>query len=362
MAISFNVPSSPKKQIYQSSTFLGADFTSEASVVDDTKSPNCENMIRSVPGKIRKRMGYEEVGDYGQSIFGVHYYSTEDTWLVHAGTNLYSLNGVKGQQWDVIDVAAYGTYNEIRAYYQEEIPNFSDTYRIGINKSEQGNVYIYEIWDKRPYPAKQMPDPDPPEAYPDYLYKSYYTMSFVVDGKYYFYYYYHYEVVGDNPYDVVTHDQQTGIFLLDGDVENTKVGEGLALHRSTAFELNHKLLILDGTTAWLYDKNGLSRLTDNEDGYSDIAFIPTTTINKDPVGQTSEQGVGNKSLDALNMATAAYINSFIVDETHGNLKVFQMEFAPLDDGTPVKVEVMDAQGEWHEKTLERFGDVERRGS
>ena len=57
MALSFNIPSSPKKLVYESNNFLGADFTSEASTVDDTKSPNVENMIRSVPGKIRKRMG-----------------------------------------------------------------------------------------------------------------------------------------------------------------------------------------------------------------------------------------------------------------------------------------------------------------
>jgi hypothetical protein len=84
MAISFNIPSSPKKQVYESNNFLGADFTSEASTVDDTKSPNCENVIRSVPGKIRKRMGYELVADYEQPIYGFHYYSITDTHLIHA--------------------------------------------------------------------------------------------------------------------------------------------------------------------------------------------------------------------------------------------------------------------------------------
>ena len=77
MAVSFNIPRSPAKQVYVSEKFLGADFTSEASTVDDTKSPNVENMIRSVPGKIRKRMGYEKLFDYHAPIYGVHHLSQQ---------------------------------------------------------------------------------------------------------------------------------------------------------------------------------------------------------------------------------------------------------------------------------------------
>ncbi len=99
MAVQFSVPKSPTKQVYVSEHFLGADFTSEASTVDDTKSPNVENMIRSVPGKIRKRMGYKLYADYGACIYGVHHLSTTDTWLIHAGNKLYNLTAVKGSYW-----------------------------------------------------------------------------------------------------------------------------------------------------------------------------------------------------------------------------------------------------------------------
>jgi hypothetical protein len=99
MAVSFNIPRSPAKQVYVSEKFLGADFTSEASTVDDTKSPNVENMIRSVPGKIRKRMGYEKLFDYHAPIYGVHHLSTTDVWLVHAGNKLYNLFAPKGGKW-----------------------------------------------------------------------------------------------------------------------------------------------------------------------------------------------------------------------------------------------------------------------
>ena len=99
MAVSFKIPKSPTKQVYESKEFLGADFTSEASNIDENKSPNCENMIRSVPGKIRKRMGYAALADYEAPIYGIHYYSPTDTYLIHAGNKLYNLNTVLGNKW-----------------------------------------------------------------------------------------------------------------------------------------------------------------------------------------------------------------------------------------------------------------------
>ena len=89
MAKTFNIPSSPKVYTYVIDNFLGADFTSDASTVDETKSPNCENMIRSVPGKVRKRTGYELLSDFGAYIYGVHEFHVADERLIHAGTNLY---------------------------------------------------------------------------------------------------------------------------------------------------------------------------------------------------------------------------------------------------------------------------------
>lgn len=98
-ATQFNIPSSPTLKVYKNDRFLGADFTSDASTVDETKSPNTVNMIRSVPGKIRKRMGYKEIGDYKQRIWGVHHLSTTDIWLIHAGDKLYNLSAPKGRKW-----------------------------------------------------------------------------------------------------------------------------------------------------------------------------------------------------------------------------------------------------------------------
>ena len=41
--------------------FLGADLTNAPANVDLSRSPDCENMIRDVPGKVRKRMGWRTV-------------------------------------------------------------------------------------------------------------------------------------------------------------------------------------------------------------------------------------------------------------------------------------------------------------
>lgn len=99
MAVSFNIPASPKTNVYQNENFLGCDFTSDGSTVDDTKSPECVNMIRLVPGKVRKRMGYHKLVRYGEPIYGAHYFSVTDTWLIHAGDKIYNLSAPTGDKW-----------------------------------------------------------------------------------------------------------------------------------------------------------------------------------------------------------------------------------------------------------------------
>ena len=68
MAVSFKVPASPKRSIFVIDEFQGVDLTNTGSNIEDTRSPNAENMIRYVPGKVRKRMGYEKDVIFGQDI------------------------------------------------------------------------------------------------------------------------------------------------------------------------------------------------------------------------------------------------------------------------------------------------------
>lgn len=79
-------------------TFLGIDYTNDAGNVDVRQSPDAPNMIRDVPGKVRKCMGYERMADYGAAINGAHHLRTGEGswWLLHAGTGLYDQStGVK---------------------------------------------------------------------------------------------------------------------------------------------------------------------------------------------------------------------------------------------------------------------------
>lgn len=93
MATKFSIPSSPNRSVLTISTFLGADFTNSPAAVSENQSPNCKNMIRDVPGKVRKCMGYKKIAEYDDQINGYHYIRGEQYGLVHAGTKMY-YNGV----------------------------------------------------------------------------------------------------------------------------------------------------------------------------------------------------------------------------------------------------------------------------
>jgi hypothetical protein len=89
MAVQFSTPKSPAKNVFQIDEFLGVDFSNSPANADDNKSPNAQNMIRDVPGKVRKRMGYEVVDEYEYPIYGYHYIKNKNVGVVHSGTNLY---------------------------------------------------------------------------------------------------------------------------------------------------------------------------------------------------------------------------------------------------------------------------------
>ena len=89
MAVNFSVPSSPKRNIIAVDEFLGVDFTNSPTNVDKRRSPNGQNMIRDVPGKVRKCMGYRTIKNYGAQINGTHFRHGDSEYLIHAGENLY---------------------------------------------------------------------------------------------------------------------------------------------------------------------------------------------------------------------------------------------------------------------------------
>lgn len=91
--------------------FRGVDLHNSASNVDDSRSPDAPNMIRDVPGKVRKRMGYRTEKTYDGRINGRHLLRTPegDHELIHAGTKLYEngeviregMNDERSQGWQM---------------------------------------------------------------------------------------------------------------------------------------------------------------------------------------------------------------------------------------------------------------------
>lgn len=111
MAVTFSVPSSPKRSTIVISEFQGVDFTNSPANVDIKKSPNGQNMIRDVPGKVRKCMGYETIESYTGRINGAHFRHGDNGYLVHAGTDLYKdgesiytgMKDARSKSWQIED-------------------------------------------------------------------------------------------------------------------------------------------------------------------------------------------------------------------------------------------------------------------
>lgn len=92
----FKQPRSPARSIYTAREFLGVDFTNEPGNVDVRQSPYAENMIRSVPGKMEKSIGWHTVKQYGTKVpvYGSYKRTGDDERLYHVGTNLYYKDSV----------------------------------------------------------------------------------------------------------------------------------------------------------------------------------------------------------------------------------------------------------------------------
>lgn len=89
MPVQFKVPASPSRSTLTIDTFLGADFTNDPANVGIDKSPNVLNMIRDVPGKVRKSMGYQTIAEFADPINGYHTKRGKAHGLIHAGTKIY---------------------------------------------------------------------------------------------------------------------------------------------------------------------------------------------------------------------------------------------------------------------------------
>ena len=109
MAVQYKIPKAVPRSISVIDEFLGVDFTNSSAAIDIRRSPNGKNMIRSVPGKVRKSLGWTTQTTYpNEKINGCHFLRGESGYLIHAGTNLYygitviktGLNDARSMSWE----------------------------------------------------------------------------------------------------------------------------------------------------------------------------------------------------------------------------------------------------------------------
>lgn len=155
MAAKFSIPSSPSRSVLTISTFLGADFTNSPAAVSENQSPNCKNMIRDVPGKVRKCMGYKKIAEYDEPINGYHLIRGDEHGLVHAGTKMYhngvlkysDANNARSKSWQFDDKVYIVDGKKLLVWDGTDVKQVSDIAKvptITIAKSPNGGGTTYE--------------------------------------------------------------------------------------------------------------------------------------------------------------------------------------------------------------------------
>ena len=109
MAVQYKVPKPTPRSVSVIDEFLGVDFTNSSAAIDVRRTANGQNMIRSVPGKVRKSLGWTTQNTYpNEKINGCHFLRGESTYLIHAGTTLYNgitvvysgMNDARSMSWE----------------------------------------------------------------------------------------------------------------------------------------------------------------------------------------------------------------------------------------------------------------------
>lgn len=93
--IRFQIPSAAARHQVTISEFKGVDLHNAPANVSLNRSPSAPNMIRDVPGKVRKRCGYHLIRQYPGRINGAFSLCIQGSTysIVHAGTALYTEDG-----------------------------------------------------------------------------------------------------------------------------------------------------------------------------------------------------------------------------------------------------------------------------
>ena len=353
--VSFNVPKAVKKSILTIDTFLGCDFTNSPASVSEYQSPNCVNLIRDVPKKVRKAMGYEVLNEYKPNLFHLDSDTTVGGVSVSHSTDEYSimLNGTEGSDapaWmdSAFDLPA-GTYT-----LHCDMPA-SDEYPIlwimlCVSNSWPGDIPLATVKngtneasftitsETRVRWALLTRSAGPHPVYQNKKYK-----IMLCEGEYSAWLPYVENAPDMNVNGFHTFHGQYPLYHIGPYIfrNGELVYSNANNHRSVSWQFEDKVVIADGKTILIY--NGTTVVPASQD-----AYVPTLTIAKAPNG-------GGKDYEPLNLIQPGFKELFAGTADD---KDYHLSFGGLD-ATAVKVEVMNAQGEWVEKTLTTDYSVNR---
>ena len=150
-------PPALKKNVFAIDNLKGVDLFNSSSNVADYRSPCAPNMIRDVPGKVRKRMGYHLTATYTDRINGVYFLN--DRKIVHAGTKLYYNGSViytgcadeRGKSWQVAGklyildgkkLLCYGEFDSV--YTVKTVESIAYVPIVMINRTPTGGGTAYK--------------------------------------------------------------------------------------------------------------------------------------------------------------------------------------------------------------------------
>lgn len=147
----FDVPKSPKKYVYTIDNFLGADFTSSPSAVDENHGTECLNMIRYQPHKIRKRMGYSTIASGTGRVYAIWKWDN-NKYIVHIGKTMYVIGRDEDGafDWSVIESGTDTDYSFVMKDYEEDPMVFTEEKYAYIRSGNEaiifghGQIYFYD--------------------------------------------------------------------------------------------------------------------------------------------------------------------------------------------------------------------------
>lgn len=300
-------------------TFQGCDFTNSPANVDATKSPNCVNMVRDVPGKIRKSMGWHTINKYPDKINGSFYLRSSDEQLIHSGTCIYydniklyeNANNERSKAWQFEDKLYIQDGKEWLVYTSGSSTDKPSGYTTVSFKGKDLSIKLTLAKDESV------------------------TFRFPISIESFWLEYD--EIATRTDYG----DGEKVRYLFTNTDEETEYTFHFKLYCDSDYEGEYTYIkedegIIDGTSGDYVDSLGRKRKVQR---VAEVATIPTVTIAKQPNG-------GGTSYYALNLLQPGFIELFQGTDSD---TAYHLSFSGLDS-TTVKAWWLDSNGDWVEKT------------